>query len=264
MRSFLCIILSMACGTNICLAAPKTNTDTAVTQTQGKGDANKAPNPLSLEANQKGVQALTHGDMKGAEAEFKRALQIDPGNLTAAYNLSGSYIVNEKRDAALSLLREYTTKYPHDAGLWVRFGDVNFSAEKIKDAIVCYEKALTIEKTYPKLASKMGLAYALEQRLGDSERMYRLALEETPKDGELMANLSSVLLGNGKVDEAIAFAKRSAQVNPTSRVFVTLGSAYEAKRVPSQALAAYERAKELGDKSDEIQTKITELQKIKT
>lgn len=249
------IVTSLLLASPAALAAPTAQSD------YPKLDASKA-NPRALEANERGVALLAKGDVKGAEDEFKRAVEIDPGNLTAAYNLSGSYIVNEKREKAVKLLEEYTQKYPFDAGLWIRLGDVYFSSERVKDAIVAYEKGFALDRKYPKLTPRMGMAYALDKRMPDSERMYRLAAEESPKDVEVLGNLSSLLLGSGKVDEAITFAKRSVQVNPTSRVFVTLGSAYEVKKQPKQALAAYERAIELGDKSPEVQTKVTTLKKV--
>lgn len=216
--------------------------------------------PRSLEANDQGIAALKTGNTRTAEERFRRALEVDPGNLTAAFNLSGTLVVNGKKLEAITLLSDYAKKYPTDAGFEVRLGDVLFSSEKVKEAIPHYERALKVQASYPKLYEKLALGYALNQQIPESEKMYELASREAPKDGELLTNLASIQLANNKTDSAIATAKRAAQLAPSSRLYATLGSALEGKGEFTDALLAFKKAKELGDQSKELAERITTLE----
>ncbi len=217
-------------------------------------------NPRSLEANDQGIVALQSGNTRTAEDRFRRALEVDPGNLTAAFNLSGALVVNGKKLEAITLLSDYAKKYPLDAGFDVRLGDVLFSSEKVKEAIPHYERALKVQANYPKLYEKLALGYALNQQLVESEKMYELACKAAPKDGELLTNLASIQLANNKQDLAIATAKRAAQLAPSARLYLTLGSALEGKGEFGDALSAFKKAKELGDKSDNLADRIAALE----
>jgi len=217
-------------------------------------------NPRSLEANEQGIVALKTGNTRTAEDRFRRALEVDSGNLTAAFNLSGTLVVNGKKLEAIALLSDYSKKYPRDAGFETRLGDVLFSSEKIPESIPHYERALKIQPSYPKLYEKLALAYALTQKLEQSEQMYKLAVKAAPKDSELLTNLANIQLGNGKIDASIITAKKAAQLKPSSRLYLTLGSALENKGSLDDALAAFNKAKELGESGSDVVNRIAALE----
>jgi tetratricopeptide (TPR) repeat protein len=257
------VSLAIGCFTGIALAAPQVRGGEAVvTDSQGSEQrARPEANPRSLEANEQGIAALKTGNTRTAEDRFRRALEVDAGNLTAAFNLSGALVVNGKKLEAISLLSDYAKRFPKDAGFAVRLGDVLFSSEKVKEALVHYERALSIDPHYPKLSEKLALGYALTQRIAESEKMYELAVAAEPNDGELLTNLAGVQLANNKAEAAVITARRAAQLAPSSRLYVTLGSALEGKGDLAEALLAFKKAKELGDNTAELGTKISRLEK---
>ena len=144
-------------------------------------------NPKSVELNQQGIIALKQNNTKLAEDFFRRAIEVDAGNLTAAYNLAGVLIHNKKKDEALTLLENYTKRYPDDAGLFSSYGDILLSLSKnseetngetkgddfenLKKATENYEKAFAIDKNYPGLTAKLGLVYALLNRRSEERRV---------------------------------------------------------------------------------------------
>lgn len=83
--------------------------------------------------------------------------------------------------------------------------------------------------------------------------------KRTPKDAQLLSNLSSVLYANKKVKEAITYAKRSLQINPTKELYITLGNCYLALSDTKNAKVALERARDLGDKSPELEKLLKEI-----
>ncbi len=227
-------------------------------QTQGNAPSASS---VSLELNEKGIAAIKAKDFQSAEKLFKQALATDNKNITAAFNLAGVLLTNKKGQEAVELLTQYTNAWKSDAGLFARLGDAQFSQKNVPEAAKAYEKALEIDRGYPGVAGKLGTVYGLLNRSQDSEKMLLLAIEQNPRDGRSMANLSSIFLANGDPQKAIATAKRALQIKATSEIYVTLGTAYEILKDNKNALISFQRAVDLGDKRELLITKIEELKK---
>jgi tetratricopeptide (TPR) repeat protein len=216
----------------------------------------------SLQLNENAVEAIKKKDFARAEELLRRALEVDPRNVTAAFNLASTYLTLNKNADAITLLKAYLAKSPSDPGLHARMGDALFATKDVKGAIESYEAALKIEPHYLGIKGKLATLYTLTHRLPEAEKALLAAVDEDPQNGAALGNLSALFLANNKPNEAVSTAKRALQVNPTSGVYVTMGSAYEAMKDYKNALIAFERAHDLGNKSPELQTKIEELKKV--
>ena len=91
-------------------------------------------NARSLEMNEEGVKALRASDLKKAQSLFSKALAIDSGNITAAYNLASVEILLKQEQKDITLLKEYRVRAPNDAGLHAMLGDAHFANRQIKEA----------------------------------------------------------------------------------------------------------------------------------
>lgn len=225
-----------------------------------KQQQEESGDPRSLEFNEKGVASLKAKNFSQAEDLFRRSLNADPKNLTAAFNLSSLLLTQKREREAIDILEKYTEAYDKDSGLFVRLGDAYFSTKEPDKALGAYEKAFAIDPAFPGLAQKLASVYALRNRPKDSERMLLLAVEQDPKDGAALASLSAMFLANGKSQQAISTAKRALQVKPSSEVYITLGTAYEFQRDYKNSLIAFKRARDLGDKRAELDKKIAFLE----
>ncbi|MCB0338092.1 MAG: tetratricopeptide repeat protein [Bdellovibrionales bacterium] len=219
-------------------------------------------NRKSLELNEKGVRALMAREYDLAGDLFLQAVSADKYNLSAAYNLAGVYLIQRKEGAAITLLTDIASRYSDDPDIYIRLGDAYFSNQEPIKTKEAYAKAYSIDPEHPGLASKLGTIYSLLQDLPAAERMFTKAVEESPQDGQALLNLSSVLLANKKVEEAIRAAKKSLQHSVTSEAYLTLGSAYEEMKDLPNALIAFEKAASLGNKDPQLQERITSLRKI--
>jgi len=250
------ILVALALGSSVAMAVPAPAKNGAA-KPGGVGlNAQR-----SLELNEQGATAVRNKDFPLAESFFKQALQVDSHNLTAAFNLAGMYITNKNEGAAVELLKQYTAQHPDDAGLYSRLGDAYFGTKKIDLAIANYEQAFKLAPNYEALAGKLGTVYALVNRTADAERMFRLAIKQTPKDAQLYANLSSLCLVNKKSQDAITNAKIALQLKPSPDVYITLGNAYQQIKDLKNALIAYQRAVDLGKKDPELQAVVDDLKK---
>jgi predicted Zn-dependent protease len=219
-------------------------------------------NAKSLELNEAGAKAVQAQKFVEGELLFKRALDIDPTNLTAVTNLALTYLQNRKTQQAVDLLIQYIPRSPDDVGLIVRLGDAYFAQKKIQKAkdtyLIGYKKA----PRFPGLAAKLGSISVASRDLKGAEKYLTEAVALEPKNSTLVANLSSLLLANGKPKDAVAYAKRGVQIASSAEMYSILGSGYELLKDPQNALIAYRRAKDLGDSTKELQTKINALESI--
>ena len=260
-KHFRAVLLAAAAVTllsaSACFAGPATPGTAA--GPGGKSGEVAIGNPASLELNEKGIAAVRAGKFDEAENLFRQALAADPKNLTAVFNLAGTLLRNSKSAAAVSLLSDYTKEYQKDAGLFYRLGDAQFASRKVNEAAGSYEKVLSLDPAYPGAAAKLGTLYALMNRTADAERMLWIAVEQNPNDGKSLGNLSALLVANGKAQKAVGTAKRALQLSPSAELYVTLGKAYEAINDSKNALIAFQRAVDLGDKREELSKKIEAL-----
>lgn len=249
-------VLSLALAAKV-LAAPMPGQPTAAAA-PGRIDETVG-SPRSLELNEEGIAALKARRLDKAEELFRKALAVDPKNATAAFNLAGALMANQKEKEAAALLSEYVKDYPNDPGMYVRLGDAWFANKNIQDASKAYLKAREMFPNYPGLAAKLGTVYGLQNNLEKAEQMFLEAVEQDPKNPQLLSNLATIFLGNGNFDKAVSTAKRALAVKASSEVYVTLGTAYEMQQDYQNALIALQRAADLGDSRRELKDKIAEL-----
>jgi protein O-GlcNAc transferase len=243
-------------------AAPtKPNTTKATTEKaqEDKSDKTSLVSKESFDLNERGVAQIKSRDFITAEETFRKALAIDPTNITAAFNYASTLLINKKEETALKLLKEYTVKAPDDAGLKARLGDAYFGTKDVKSALKNYEETYKLDPEFPEILTKLATTYLLQNRPQDAEKFYSMAAEKNPRDVKSLSNLSSLYLSNGKPDKAIAAAKKALQLQPTKEIYITLATAYEIQKDYKNSLIAFQRAADLGDNRPEVQKKIEGL-----
>lgn len=222
----------------------------------------KSISPKSLELNEKGALALQNHETERALDLFQQAYNIDPSNVTAAYNLAGAFAALHREEEGIKLLTPIVKTYSTDAGLFARLGDLHFSNQNVEAAQLNYERAIKIEKDYSGIPAKLGVIYSMKKRYKEAEQMLSKAVTEAPEDPKALANYASILLINKKPEESIRAAKKSLQGKVEATTYVTLGQAYELSKDPANAIISYEKAKALGDNRPELTERLSSLKKL--
>ena len=150
-------------------------------------------------------------DWTGAEAEFKRAIQLD-GSYYPARQLYGWYLIAVGRSAeAQEEMRQALDADPlNEFSLW-----------------------------------ELGLAFHFAGRLESAVEQYRRAIVVEPKSHWAHMLLGWTLERQGKFDEAIAETKIAYRANDTSQVLASLGHAYAAAGRHAEAQAVLAELAEL-------------------
>jgi adenylate cyclase len=123
-------------------------------------------------------------DLDGAEAEFNRAVEIDPNSTPSNYFSAALYAARGDRDKALAYLQRTSKIDP--ASLWVS----NFACELYRyfglydEAIVAGERALQLDPTFAHYGEPaLAALYREMGRFDDAIALYRKAAEFTGRPG---------------------------------------------------------------------------------
>ncbi len=173
-------------------------------------------------------------DLDGAEAEFNRAVSIDPNSTPSNYFIAALYAARGDRDKALAYLQRTSKIDP--ASLWVS----NFACELYRyfglydEAIVAGERALQLDPTFAHYGEpSLAALYREMGRFDDAITLYRKAREFTGRPGFGLAITYARMKQREKalatLNEAIAgWGYRPGDA--IAHVYVTLGANGDAIR----------------------------------
>lgn len=150
-----------------------------------------------------------YGDIDGAIDEFRKALQIDPGNVNVLNSLG------------------------------VCFG----AAGKFSDAISAFERAMEIAPDDAMATFNLGLAY---MRKGQTEKALALLLKAEYLDGghaEICCQIGICYKELTDIDAALPYLEKATVNNcEGSRAYRELAECYEIQGKKAEAIKAYEKA----------------------
>jgi len=148
----------------------------------------------------KGERYLAASNHEEATREFTKALEIGKKGkqtLIPEVMLGETFLKKGDLDAAGRIAKEIVAKYPKDASGWEFLGKVSFRRYNLKEAQVCFEKALEVSTKQDKnrvkslLALTEGLDYYSRGEVGKAKKSWgnisdkKLAYEAMVKAEEL-------------------------------------------------------------------------------
>jgi cytochrome c-type biogenesis protein CcmH/NrfG len=222
----------------------------------GANSAEVKPNARSLELNESGVKAVKEKQFEVAEQLFHRALNVDSSNLTAAKNLSGIYLQNQKPKEALKVLLPLEPLNEEDPEIPIILGDAYFVLRDTAKARLAYERALAKKHSVTGVARKLASVCTLIQDFECAVNMLERAQKENPKDVTTLLNLASLYLARNEGKKAVIAAKNALQISPSGETFALLGESYLAIKAKSKAKEAFRSASRKGYKPEEMEKRI--------
>jgi serine/threonine-protein kinase len=173
-------------------------------------------------------------DLDGAEAEFNRAVAIDPNSTPSNYFIAALYAARGDREKALAYLQRTSVIDP--ASLWVS----NFACELYRyfglydEAIAAGERALQLDPTFAHYGEpSLAALYREMGRFDDAIALYQKALEFTGRPGFGLAITYARMNQREKALAALEGAVAGWGYRPgdaAAHVYVTLGAHDDAIR----------------------------------
>jgi tetratricopeptide (TPR) repeat protein len=189
---------------------------------------------------------LSRRDIPAAEASFRAALQQDPNNLQAYFELARIYIVGNRLQEAFDQCQALLAQDPDTPSVHMLLGILYEMQAQADMAENHYRKALTSDPSFAPAANN--LAYLLTHRnLDEALELARIAKAKLPRDPFVADTLGWIFFQKGLYGNALRELRDSAAKLPDNpEVQYHLGVAYLKLEKNDQAREHLTRALELG------------------
>ncbi|MHC4474168.1 MAG: tetratricopeptide repeat-containing sulfotransferase family protein [Planctomycetota bacterium] len=199
---------------------------------------------------QKAMRHQQHGQLKRAEAAFKRILKTDPYHADALHLLGLIAYQTGRVNMATDLMSRSIRSDPNNSLYYNNLGNVFKDLRRIDEAISCYQKAIQLNPYLPGAYHNMGDAL---QNRGESDQAiscYRKALDLKPDFAEAFYSLAMATKWTYEdSQELINLAEQMEHMNITedglTNVYFGLGKTYDDLRSYEKAFKYYRRANQL-------------------
>lgn len=141
------------------------------------------------------------GDVAGAEACFRQAVQISPDFAEGYANLG---LLLDKRGASESAEACYRRSIELNAGhseTHLNLGVLLANQKRFTEALAAYQQAIALKPHAPHAWSNLGALYACTKRETEAERCHRTAIFLDGSYNTARFNLSYLLLRQGRFEE---------------------------------------------------------------
>lgn len=145
-----------------------------------------------------GIVHARDGRPAEAEAEFRKALAIEPGNLSAINNLASILMGQEKFDEAEELLRSTVARDPGYAMGWSNLAVIAQKLGRNREALESYDRALDIQPNDQRSLTNRGFLHLDLKEPAAAEADFRKALGITDRSAQARFGLGMALLEQGR------------------------------------------------------------------
>jgi len=205
-------------------------------------------------------------DLKGADAAFHKAVELDANNGDALLKLGQVQAAAGSVDTALATYQQSIKDHPREIAFYILAGEMYASQSKWDQAKDMYQKALAIQSDNP-LASN-NLAFLMLQQGGNVD--VALAMAQTARRGMPDSPNAADTLGwayyqKGVYQSAIEMFQEALRLNDRTggnddpTLHYHLGMAYQRTKQPLQARQQLERALKLDPNNPDARKALAEL-----
>jgi tetratricopeptide (TPR) repeat protein len=183
---------------------------------------------------------------EAAAAEWKKALELHPGE-AAAHNNLGLCLLNsgrtreaiEQYERALQLSPEYPEA--HD-----NLGSALGSLGRMDEALAHFRKAVELDPTRAGAQANLGTALAQTGRMEEAIPHFEIAIQREPDNAEARNSMGLALAMAGRADEAIPHLEKAVAAKPEAFEYqFNLARILAAKSRFQEAIPHFEKAVQL-------------------
>ncbi len=218
------------------------------------------PAPIESHYN-RGVQLYDEQKYTDAIAEYKLALQANPDDYFAQYNLAVVYQDAGKTEAALEQYQSILTK-TEDANSRINIAGILYARGDIDAAFKELETAAANNPHNPNPLGVWGDYLTRENKLKEAEEKFKAALQREPKHAWNWNRLGLLHARNANHDDAYAALLKSVELNPRNQRFLNLWALeYERRDELMEAVNLLEAASALKPDRKDLYIRLGDLYK---
>jgi tetratricopeptide (TPR) repeat protein len=161
-----------------------------------------------------GIALSEKGDLDEAIAQYGKALEVTPDDASAHNSLGACYEKEGRLEDAIAQYKQAVEIKPDYWDAHFNMGVVLLKKEDTDGAIAEYKKAVEINSEQMEAHLGLGNALALKGDLVEAIAQYQQALLIAPDDADTRYNLANTLVQYGKLDDAVAQYRKALEIKP--------------------------------------------------
>jgi tetratricopeptide (TPR) repeat protein len=199
---------------------------------------------------QKGGLMSAMGSLGKIRDSFKKAVELDPKNLTARSSLMQFYLeapgfAGGGTSKAKDLIVDTGKVSPASASLLqaaLELKEDNFEKASAVALAVNAKEMPVIAQQQRDVLSSIGFAYIKEKKLAEAEKMFREIMQRFSDASIGYYGLGRALHEQGKYKEALSQLEKSLSLDASAGTFYRLGKTWQAIGDKVKAVSAFEKA----------------------
>ena len=187
-----------------------------------------------------GMKALDEGKYDAAAQAFRKAIEADPKDYFAHFNLAMAFTLLQRDPEAVAEYRKTLELKPGLYEAELNAGIVLLRQKNPAEALPLLEEAAGHKPQEFRPRYYLAEAQLQTGDFGKAEESYKLAIALDAKSAGAQLGMAQVLVQQGRISEADAYFRQAAQLEPKYREYLLeLAALYEKASENSQAIAIY-------------------------
>ncbi|MDH5387441.1 MAG: tetratricopeptide repeat protein [Gammaproteobacteria bacterium] len=153
---------------------------------------------------------------EAAVAAYRKALEINPGYRSAQLNLAVALTRLGEPEQAELIYRQVLTNSPRYFSAWLNLGLVLMDQERNEEAEDVFYQASQLDAEDDKVISLLARSLRNQNKLSDSEKYYRIALDMKPDSKRYRLEYIRVLIQQKKYERASIEVEKGIKLFPSS------------------------------------------------
>ena len=191
------------------------------------------------------------GEFPAAIAEWRKALELEPAETAAHFNLANALSKAGGKAEAIAEYEKALAASPDHAEAHNNLGYLLASEQRMAEAVVHFEKAIAANPANANAQKNLGMALAQSGRTAEAVGHFEAAIEQKPEDAEAHTDLALALALTGRAGEAARHLEKALAIRPESiEAQVLLGRILASQSDFAKAISHFEEALRLSDGRD--------------
>ncbi|MHC4923247.1 MAG: tetratricopeptide repeat protein [Planctomycetota bacterium] len=167
--------------------------------------------------NLRGLCVLAEGRPAEAEAEFERALELDPWFAAAAFNLAVARHRSDAPGDPAEPLRRVAAASGEEPDGWLLLGEFLERTDRVEEAEEVVRRALRVEPMHAQACLTLGRLLMAAGRLEEAEDVLQRALAAAAGHPDALINLALVHLESGRPADAVPLLRTAVNASDGDR-----------------------------------------------
>jgi Tfp pilus assembly protein PilF len=189
-----------------------------------------------------GLKALEANQFEAAAAAFSKAVEQDPTDYGAHFNLALTYSLSKQDEKAIPEYRKTLELKPGLYQAQLNLGILLLRGQKPLEAIEQLAPAAEQKPKELQPVFNLAAAYMAAKLFAQAEKAYQAALEIKPDNPSAELGLGRAQMALNRLEDAVAHLRKAGELDPKYRdAMLEVAEAYEEAKQTEQAVAIYQQ-----------------------